>query len=88
MNPYEPAEPWILWVSRRSSSSASRSPPAATSRSAIPASTLSCPRALSRYSASSPGGSSGGGDVASAAMDYQDGEPPGENAIAGKPTEA
>src|SRR6266480_5012731 len=83
MNPYEPAEPCTLCVSRRSASSAPRSPPATTSRSASPASTPSWARALSRYSASSPGGSSGGGDVASPAMDYQNGEPPGENAIAG-----
>src|SRR5882762_1407241 len=83
MNPYEPAEPWTLWVSCRRASSASRSPPATTSRSASPASTPSWARALSRYSASSPGGSSGGGDVASPAMDYQDGEPPRQNARAG-----
>src|SRR5437870_1312573 len=48
----------------------------------------SCARALSRYSASSPGGSAGagrgggGGGVASRGMDYRDGEPPRQNAIA------
>src|SRR6266571_3187600 len=91
MNPYEPAEPCTLCVSRRSASSASRSPPATTSRSASPATTPSWARALSRYSASSPGGSSGAGGggeeggVASPAMDYQDGEPPRQNAIASGP---
>src|SRR5881296_1543275 len=68
----------------RSDSRASRSPPAALSRRASPARTPSWARALSRYSASSPGGSSGGG-AASPAMGHQDGEPARQNAIVGAP---
>src|SRR5207249_4714104 len=101
MNPYEPADPCTLWVSRRSASITWRSLAATTSRSASPASTPSWERALSRYSATRPGGSSGGGrcgggggggwggwaggggGVASTVMDHQNGEPPGQNAIAG-----
>src|SRR5207249_9566362 len=61
MKPYEPADPCTLWISRRSASITWRSLAATTSRSASPASTPSWERALSRYSATRPGGSSGGG---------------------------
>src|SRR5207302_1378532 len=82
MKPYEPADPWTLWISRRNASSASRSALRAAMRWASPASTPSWERALSRYSASRPGGSSGGG-VASPGIAYQHGEPARQNARAG-----
>src|SRR5439155_801019 len=41
MKPYEPADPWTLWISRRSASSASRSALRAAMRWASPASTPS-----------------------------------------------
>src|SRR5947208_16501754 len=78
----------LMCMSRVSKTRALRTPLAATSCTECPTSTRSFARALSRYSAISPGGRSGGGrgggggGVASPGMDYQDGEPPRQNAIA------
>jgi len=60
MKPNEPAEPWILWASRRSVSNASRSLPAAAKRLAMAASMPNVARMPARYSSRRPGGSSSG----------------------------